>query len=46
MSICNTLMHYTSHAVSSSLPSRILTWHRNETRSLAIADLILYSAGE
>jgi len=27
-------------------PSRILTWHRNETRSLAIADLIRYSAHE
>jgi len=25
---------------------RILTWHRNETKSLAIADLISYSAGE
>ena len=24
----------------------ILTWHRNETRTLAIADLIWYSAGE
>ena len=27
-------------------PYRILTWHRNETRSLAIADWIWYSAGE
>jgi len=26
--------------------SRILTWHRNETKSLAIADWIWYSAGE
>jgi len=31
---------------SSAWPSRILTRHRNETRSLAIADLIWYSAGE
>src|SRR6218665_1728844 len=26
--------------------SQILTWHRNEKRSSAIADLIWYSAGE
>ena len=33
------------HAVSWAWPSRVLTWHRNETRNLAITDLILYSAG-
>jgi len=26
--------------------SAFLTWHQNEMRSLAIADLIWYSAGE
>ena len=34
-----------TYAVSSAWPSQILTWHRNETRSSAIADLIWYSAG-
>jgi len=29
-----------------SLLVSILTWHRNKTRSLAIADLIWYSFGE
>src|SRR6218665_2568628 len=32
--------------VSSAGPSPILTWHRNEKRCLAIADLIWYSPGE
>jgi len=28
------------------MPSRILTWHQNEMRSLAIADFIWYSDGQ
>ena len=28
------------------IDAAVFIWHRNETRSLAIADLIWYSAGE
>ena len=34
------------HVVSPAWPFRILTWHRNETRSLAIGDWVWYSAGD